>query len=293
MKHTHTTLFHITVYAMLLVFLLAAAFGLIEPLQRAAADSEQIEEEVEIFYDNSYELRGTDSETVTCMRYTVSEGSANTDCPKYYNTDGTLTNSCAPVAGAIVVGYYDRLITAMIPEFVPGVLVNNDYYYYSMSTVGTTIQPLIGSLYSLMGTNTLGNGTTRDQYRAGINSHVTAAGYMVNFTNLMSAGALKKVETMDYISYGRVISLYVTNFNLTTVTLGNTSNVYTIQTFVGKHILVAYKYKLIKYYNSFNTNFRTDIFLYVSTGMSSTQAGWFYVGYYGSTLDYADGTLIF
>ncbi|NCA68354.1 MAG: hypothetical protein EOM87_09885, partial [Clostridia bacterium] len=60
------------------------------------------------------------TEVINYTSKVTEEDYINATFPEYYNTNGNLTNTCAPVAGAMIVGYYDRTYTDLIANFTPG-----------------------------------------------------------------------------------------------------------------------------------------------------------------------------
>lgn len=289
MKHKRTITMQATI--ILTVFMLVAflALGFMSTQQTAAA---QTQTQKETYYTDAVAVKSSATETVSYSRYEVQEGNVNPYCPQYYNTNTSLSGACAPVGGAIVVGFYDRYCANLVPNTVTGYMSGTKYRYYSMSSISTPIQNVIDALYVSMGTNSQQQGTTRPQYQQGLSSYASSAGYTASFTSMMSGTSLNVSSTTTQMTNGKLITLYITDYNLTSITLGTSSATYSITGFSGNHICIAYKYKLIKYYNASNVNFRTDAFLYVCTGQSTNAAGWYYVGYSGSTLNDADATYI-
>lgn len=293
MKRNCTKVISSSVFVLLMVVIVFATCNMMGYAQIARAEAIGSGGGETVKYYTGTTATNSVSETVTYARYEIEEGYAGQRCPQYYNMNTSLTNTCAPVGGAIVVGFYDRYYTDLIPNVTPGFSYNGVYYYYTMATNTTATQGVINSLYSSMGTNSQEPGTSRAQYQAGLTSYVTAAGYHVTFTSVMNGGTLDNSSIMNYLSCGTLVTLYITNHNLCSVSFGDTSATYTIVSYTGLHIYIAYKYRLIKYYNSSNVNFRTDILLGVSTGFGGSASGWYYVGYSGTHLDDADATDIF
>lgn len=283
-----------TIFVLMMVLVAFASFNMMGYTQVAAAEADNSAEPAEpiIYYAGTTAMNSV-TETVNYAYYTLQEGNANPYCPQYFNSDSSLTNPCAPVGGSIVVGFYDRYCTNLIPNVTPGFMQNGKYRYYGMATNATAIQALISSLYTSMGTNSQGPGTSRAQYQAGLTSYVTNAGYSISFTSVMSNGALDNSSIISQLTSGKIVTLYITNHNLCEVNLGSTSASYTIVPYTGNHIYIAYRYKLIRYYDSSDNNFRTDILLGVSTGLGTSMSGWYYVGYSTTTLNDADATYIY
>lgn len=242
--------------------------------------------EGEIYYGAESGVASVSTETFSYSYYLVDSGYANPYCPQYYNTNSSLTNACAPVAGAIVVGYYDRYSTSLIPNFTPGKMTNSGYRYYAMNTSNTpTIQGVTNSLFTSMGTNTQQSGTSQAQYNSGLSSYVSSAGYTFSHSSLMSGSTLNYSSLVSQLSNNRVLSVFMSDYNYCSKNIGSTSATYTINSFSGNHIYISYGYERYRYYDSNGNNFRTDLFLCVSTGLSSPLTGWYWVGSSTTTLN--------
>ena len=58
----------------------------------------------------------SDNETVSYTRREVTATGAEKGAPDYHNMEN-LPNCCGPIAGAIVVGYYDRFFEELVPNY--------------------------------------------------------------------------------------------------------------------------------------------------------------------------------
>ena len=241
--------------------------------------------EGEIYYGAESGVASVSTETFSYSYYLVDSGYANPYCPEYYNTNSSLTNACGPVAGTIVVGYYDRYSTSLIPNFTPGALSGGIFRYYPMIYFSSTIQSVTNSLFTSMGTNTQQSGTSQAQYNSGLSSYVTSAGYTYSHSSIMSGGSINYSSLISQIGNGRVLSVFMSDYNYCSKNIGSTSATYTINSFSGNHIYIAYGYERYRYYDSNGNNFRTDLFLCVSTGLNSPTTGWYWVGSSTTTLN--------
>lgn len=241
--------------------------------------------EGEIYYGAESGVASVSTETFSYSYYLVDSGYANPYCPQYYNTNSSLTNACGPVAGAIVVGYYDRYSTSLIPNFTPGSLSGGIYSYYPMVYFSSTIQGVTNSLFISMGTNTQQSGTSQAQYNSGLSSYVTSAGYTFSHSSVMSGGSINYSSLVSQLSNNRVLSVFMSGYNYCSKNIGSTSATYTINSFNGNHIYISYGYERYRYYDSNGNNFRTDLFLCVSTGLNSPTTGWYWVGSSTTTLN--------
>ena len=214
----------------------------------------------------------TSSETITFSTYSDDSYYDSGNFPCYYNTNSALTNACAPVAGAIVMGFFDRYYTNLIPSFSPGYMSGGTYQYYpQFGPFATYIQNTISTLYTDMGTNQSGNGTTRTEYQSGMSTYVQNAGYSISFSNSMSGSIPNMSNITTQLEAGKVVTLYLNGYTYTHMSFSTGSVTYSHTTYTGTHVAIAYGYLTLYYYNSSNVNFRTDKFLVVSTGQQSPQ----------------------
>lgn len=104
--------------------------------------------------------------------------------PKYTSYD--QLNSCAPTAGAIAIGYYDFYFSNLVPNFDTYYYDENDEEWYPRGTHYTMVG-VMGQLYTAMGTNVGGDGTTISGFMSGMNSYVTDQGYSFSYVNMGSS----------------------------------------------------------------------------------------------------------
>jgi len=234
------------------------------------------------------------SETISYSRIETEQVYINTFYPQYCNTNDNLTNVCAPVAGTMLIGYYDRFYTGLIPNFTPGYLVGSSYYYQAMTD---SVQSSIDWNYTSMSTNNPLPGTTQTQYKNGLTAYVNSKSLNISYTSIASGGAINyntgSSSLVSQIAAGRPISVFSCGFNLCSISDSGSSITLSKNCYDNNHILEAYAYRRIKYFDSSNNNFRTDLFLRVSSGLNSNTCGWYLVGNSGTTLVDAETAFIY
>ena len=250
--------------------------------------------ENEIYYGQTTSCVTT-TETVTYSYYTEEIYHDDLNFSDYHNTNNSLTNVCAPEAGADILGFYDRYCTSLISNWASGHTVGSNYNYYSQTNSNVQyIQACINSLYTAMGTNSIENGTSRTQYQTGLQSYVQSAGYSISFTSIMSGSIPNMSSASTQLQAGKVITLYMSGYTYTTIDeMGSTQTSYSHDTFTGNHMVVAYGYRIIRYYNSNNANFRTDTFLVVTGGDNKYENHYILVDTSKTTFINADVTYIY
>ncbi len=108
--------------------------------------------------------------------------SINGALPQYYSTTG-YTNTCANVAGAIVLGFYDKTYDNLIENFT-STRVYRDKIFYSAQT--QAVQQTIIQLYEDMETNTHEGGTTIDGFKNGLKKYVNRKGRNISYSQVVS-----------------------------------------------------------------------------------------------------------
>lgn len=196
------------------------------------------------------------------IAYTDRQSIANTtpkNAPTYYG-DNSLTNGCGAVAGAIVVGYYDKYF----PNLIPGWVSHYSSGTYRMQDA-TYVPALERELYDLMQTNVAGSGVSEAECKDGLAAYVHSKGYSIQY------GAVANGSSIDYnackatIDEGKVILLFMHAGDLYSVSRSDGYDTVIPTTVTSSHIMVAYGYQEINYYNN-GVLFRTDRYLNVCTG---------------------------
>ena len=239
----------------------------------------------DVYYTDGVLTRDVITDSFNYAYYTESTGSVGDSCPEYYNTNSSLTNTCAPVAGAEIVAFYDRNYTSLISGYTPGVMTGGKYKYFPMTYNTSYPQGVINTLFTSMGTNTIEPGTSEAQFQTGLTNYVTNAGYSISYTSIKSGSTINYSSMVSYTSSGTPIALFFSDYNYCAASIGSTSATYTITRLSGKHMMVLQQYRQITYYNSSNNVIRTDLLLRVSTGFQSPKVEWLLLGASGTTLD--------
>lgn len=200
--------------------------------------------------------------------------------PPRYNSS-PYTGACACIAGANIIGYYDRYYENLIPDFVPGYLFYNMYYLYYGQAIA--VDEVVKQLYSDMGTTS--NGTTEAQFLNGMSKYCKRAGYNFGYTSLMSGGKLNYSNAIKYMEeYNQPIALFLSGYNVATVVEGDSQDGYGYNYSNANHIMVGFGYRYVTYTYS-NGSTETFNFIYVSSGNGNYIAGYYNINYSGSTLD--------
>lgn len=247
--------------------LLACAFMLLcSSLIPALTVSASAEETSSDRYYDEYPIStyAVDTESIFYTNRTMDYVTTTNYAPDYYaNTD--LSNSCGPTAGGIIVGFYDRYYENLIPNFT-------SYYtngrYKPKDKV--YIPALMQELYTLMRTNVDDVGVSEADCKNGLKTYVEQKGYNLNYTSVKNVWGTFQLNTVkNAIDNNKPILLFCDEVGLIDVAEGDHYDKIVTTGVKNRHVIVAYGYCTIKYYNGLNENFRTDTYLMVSTGLYS------------------------
>lgn len=214
----------------------------------------------------------------------VEEYSINSSFPNYYCVNGELKNSCANSAGATIVGYFDRYYPDLIPDYTPGRTKNSKYIYYSMSYYAGLKQVVIDDLYSRMLTNVGREGTTQNNYRAGLSSYVSSKGLSITYNSVMTNGVFDLGKAKVQFANESPISLFLSGFNFSTFTDENNQISIQKRLYNSTHVAVAYGYVKTKYFNENGGLIKEITYLKVATILNEV-TGVYILNTYGNLDD--------
>ena len=189
-----------------------------------------------------------------------------------YNYTAGYANACGPIAGTAIVAFYDKYFPNLIPGW-------DSYYpatgkYRSQVTTYTT--PVLSELYTLMQTNVNGDGVSESEFKTGLQTYINNHGYSASYTNVKSGSSLNYSACKAAIDSNKVIALFIKPGIVYTLGEYSGYDTYTESTITGNHIMYAFGYIQIKYYDSTGL-FRTETLLEVSVGRASPSLAYFKV----------------
>lgn len=215
----------------------------------------------EIRYADAPILSTYDSEIINyTSREITQENYTFGRCPMFTGTSD-LTNACGAVAGAEIVAFYDRYYDNLIPDWTPYYTSNNNYRRQD----SVVVPALIRELYTLMRTNVDDVGVSESDFLNGLTSYVNGKGHKVNYQSVKSGKSISFEQCKNAIDNNKVIVLFVLPTTVYNLTETSNYDLLSPKNIAGAHIMVAYGYLQIKYYNNSGL-FRTDTYLYASTG---------------------------
>ncbi|MCH5156526.1 MAG: hypothetical protein J1G02_01460 [Clostridiales bacterium] len=190
---------------------------------------------------------------------------AKTDggAPTFVGTTG-ISNACGAIAGAEIVAFYDKYYPNLIPGW--------DSYYPATGKYrgqsATYIDPMMVELYNLMQTNVAGEGVSESEFKTGLQQYFTNHGYTASFSSVKSGSTLNYSACKSAIDNNKLIVLFTTPGNVYSISEYSNYDIVNSYTISGNHIMIAFGYLQMKYYNSTGL-FRTDTYLVVATGRST------------------------
>lgn len=227
-------------------------------LKTASAD-----QELRYYYREAASTYAVTSETISCTNMIETETVTQYRMPLYYAT-GELTNCCGPVAGSIVVGFYDRYYEELIPNWTAYYTSNNRYKLCDTTYVPAVME----ELYDLMRTNVDDVGVSQSDCKSGLQT------YFSNRSRTLSYSTVESNSVFNYSLYKQAIDAnkpVLLFCNEVTICMPGYSTsqqaaIITNQSVSGGHIVVGYGYSTVNYYEG-DSIFRTDHYLLVSTGL--------------------------
>lgn len=210
------------------------------------------------------ELRSTRATEIVEYTYRDDSVTNSTDggCPKYYQING-LTNGCGAVAGSIIVGFYDKYYSNLIPNWEP-IYASSGKYRLQDSVY---VPNVMNELYTLMRTNVDDVGVSESDFKNGLKAYINNHGYNINYQSVKSGNNLDFDSCRSAIDNNKVIALLANPGDIYDMTIGTNSDTIVSYNISGAHIMIAFGYRQIKYYNSSGL-FRTDTYLEVATGLT-------------------------
>ncbi len=182
--------------------------------------------------------------------------------PTYYNNFGKA-NSCGPIAGTEITFFYDKYYDNLIPGW-------QCYYpasgYYRMAD-STYIEPVFLSMYDLMKCNVVDEGVSEAEFKSGLQTYFKNQGYSLSYQTATKNSTLNWDTCVSAINNNKVVVLFVTPGKMYGIQESSNYHTLTEYNITGNHIMVAYGYIQIKYYNN-GVNFRTETFVTVATGLA-------------------------
>ena len=178
--------------------------------------------------------------------------------PTFYSG---LKSACTVNAGGVAITYNDRLYDNLIPNYAP----KRTSIRFTYGTQDENIDNMFSSLYSLMGTNSLG--TTISGFNRGMTSYVKQRGYDINLTKATGSYHNLNWEYLkEQLRQEKVAIVFVHHFSLVTASKIQQNGGYdSIQhkLYTGYHTMPVYGYDEYIFYDSNGNETQKDTYLWV------------------------------
>lgn len=223
-----------------------------------------------LYYGDGYNgaiMTGTETETITYASKDETEYAIKGGLPTYYDTS-SRPKTCANVAGAIVLGYYDKTYDELIPNFTSARVIR-DKILYNVQT--EAVQAVVDSLYVKMETNVTSGGTSVAGFKNGLKKYVNEKGKNLSYSEIGQNSQLNKTAFIQSIQNSHPVALFVSKYTLIPImnfSISSTEDKLNKTKFEGNHVLVSYGLKEVNYYNANGTLKRQMTLLMVATGFS-------------------------
>ena len=235
-----------------------------------AAGQEEIEQETRYL---SYQpitpfggnLIGGVSERIDYHRRESITNRTNPPAPSY------ATNyTCGVTAGSVIIAYHNRTMPNLIPGHNAGIMLPNGAFLWAPgSSPGllNTYTAIFNAMGGCMG------GVTMLQWMGGMSSFIGQRGHSVIFGAAHTGpNSLNQTYFRNQIANGRPVALFLNGFNIMgggglQVFSEQGFDLVTFGAYAGAHIMVAYGYNIVSYFDANDVMFRQDVYLNVNTGL--------------------------
>ncbi len=157
-------------------------------------------------------------------------------------TTSPYTASCACVAGANVIGFYDRYDENLIPNHTAGRVVLGQYVY---NLEDIYITELVKQLYEDMGTDS--TGTTVRQFKDGMTKFSDRKGKTITFTSCMKNGKLDYAAAKNYMKANQPVVLFCLGYNIANLSAGDKCDTVDYMEYTANHVMVGFGWKEVNY----------------------------------------------
>lgn len=233
---------------------------------------------------NGASLGSTESVSIDFARKTDDEIMISGGLPHYCDRSDRK-NPCANVAGATVLGYYDKTYAELIENFSSARVIRGRVLYAAQSK---EVDDVVARLYVTMKTNVTEGGTTITNFKNGLKEYVHGQGLNISYSQTVSSYTLNLNLYKAAISEEKLVVLFCSNYSMVSLQAFDAESgteEFTIQHYVGNHVVVGYGVRTIKYYNASGKLINTLNLLAVATGFRHSPVGYILLDNYGTIID--------
>ena len=178
--------------------------------------------------------------------------------------------SCGITAGAVALGYFNRRVPNLIENQVAGRYILGRWVWNSE---GDGARALFSDLFLRMGATDVG--VTMEGYLNGMRSYVASRGRHIAFAELRTGhNQLNELMIKSFLRSGLLVTLFVSGYSTVPLVGGvqTFDNHDIIHHYVSQenHVMIAYGYRRVRYYDAAGRLIRNDLYLYVHSGFRSS-----------------------
>lgn len=233
---------------------------------------------------NGASLENSEFTSIPFSRKEEEEILINGGVPLYYDVS-PRKNTCANVAGAIVLGYYDKSYDTLIENFSSARIIRDRVLYAKQTEA---VDSTMARLYTLMKTNVTEGGTTVSNFKTGLQAYVEEQGRNIAYTQVIKNETLQERQYKLAIENERPIVLFVSKYTLISTTALDAESgaeEFYKQRYVGNHTVVCYGMRTIKYFDATGKLTEQMDLLKVATGYDHSPTGYILIDDYGTLVD--------
>ncbi len=214
----------------------------------------------------------SDSVTIKYVSRVPESKSLSRRIPKFVNPGG-IENACAAVAGANIIGFYDRYHEDLIPNHKAGY---ESYGFYLYSLQDNYVGDAIKQLYSDM--NGTADGISETNFKKGMQKYCEDKGFNCIFTPITSSGKLNFSSVKQSINENKPIALLVSTYTVANIAGYDGYDRYDYDYYYGNHIMAGFGYYGLDYTLTDGSSLRSE-FVYVASGYSKPVDAFFNINY--------------
>ncbi len=185
--------------------------------------------------------------------------------PSFFDQQNRLT-ACGPVAGGIVVGFYDILYTDLIPNHISGIIFNGNYNFAPFRT-NDQIQAVIDELYTKMKTDQGQSGSTKSNCLNGLEEYFDDHGLDFTTEGLMSGSSPNYSKLRTHVQSKNVALAFLSGYQfITTLNIGSDQITFVANVTNATHIVAVCGYREIVLIEDGVQ--KTEYFLRVASGIT-------------------------
>lgn len=190
----------------------------------------------------------------------------------YFSASSHLA-SCACVAGANVVGFFDRYDENLIPNHEAGIVFQGQFIYRSEDSA---VSAVVDQLYTDMGTTN--TGTSVEQFKNGMKAFCSRKGKNITFSSCMIGGQFNISMARSYMKAHYPVVLFCSGYNVSDIYTYDQNDHISCYESTGNHVMVGFGYMTVDYQltSSSSAQYR---YIKVASGVDGRPDGYYNIDY--------------